>query len=410
MQHLPRRAIAVIVALTLAALLAAVPALAAPVTVNLRIEGKSQTWFEGPVTTDVRPVDGHDNSGPHTCDGTNNGQGGTPSPTAGTALADGAESSTPFSFVAKYFPPDPNFGGDDFFLQTVQGETPDFNADQTFWGFYMNGTAASSGMCEARAQQGDRVLFAVVKGSETILSLAGPPSADVGQPVTFTVTDAANGSPVGGADVGGQVSDAGGHATLTFDSPGTRSFKATRANAVRSNAVAVCVHQGDDGTCGASGPAAFSPSAGAADRLPTARILGIRDGQRFTTRTAPRLLRGHSDPGSAGLTAVDLRLRRAFAIAPARPGRPAPRRTRTPGFTGRAITRCQFYSALSERFRAGRCDARYFLYKVSDRENWSYLLPLRPAAGRYVMDVVAKDRRGRRASARVRFTVVEARR
>ena len=399
MQHLPRRAILAIAALALAALAAAAPALAAPATVNLRIEGKTQTWFEAPVTTDVRLVDGHyNNQGPKKCDGTNAGQGGTPSPTAGTAVADGSESSTPFSFIARYFPP-PGQGTDDFQLLTVQGETPDYSADQTFWGFYMNGSFASAGMCQTRVQQGDQVLFAVVTGSETILALSGPSTAEVGQPVTFTVTDAANDAPVAGADVGGQPSDPAGHATLTFDSVGTRRFKATRANAVRSNAVAVCVHQGDDGTCSSTasggGGAGDFTVAGGSDRLPTARILGIRDGQRFTTRTAPRLLRGHSDPGAVGLRAVNLRLRRSFA---------APR----PHTSTR--TRCQFYSALLERFRPGRCAASYFRYRISDREDWSYLLPVRPSVGGYVMEVAAVDRRGRRATARVRFTVVRTHR
>lgn len=396
MQNLSRRALLAIAALLAVALAAAAPALAAPVTVNLRIEGKTQTWFEAPVTTDVRTVDGHDGSGAHKCDGTNGGQGGTPSPTAGTALADGSESATPFSFVAQYFPPNkPGDGSDDFLLQTVQGETPDYSVDQTFWGFYMNGSFASAGMCQTRVQQGDQILFAVVKGSETILALDGPGSADVGQPVTFTVTDAANHSPVAGADVDGQLSDAAGHATLSFDSPGTQRFKATRANAVRSNAVAVCVHQGDDGTCGSAGASgAETPSGAVADRPPSARILGIRDGQRFTTRNAPRLLRGHSDPGSLGLLAIDLRLRRAYVVA-----RPHESRLR-----------CQFYSALLERFRPGRCSASYFRYKVSDRADWSYLLPTRPGVGSYAMDVTAVDRRGRRARARVHFTVVRAHR
>jgi hypothetical protein len=396
MQHLPRRAILAIVALALA-LAVATPAAASPVTVNLRIEGKAQTWFEAPVTTDVRTVDGHDGQGAQKCDGTNGGQGGSPSPTAGTALADGSESATPFSFVAQYFPPkNPGDGSDDFLLQTVQGETPDFSTDGTFWGFYMNGSFASAGMCQTRVQQGDQVLFAVVTGSETILALSGPSSADVGQPVTFTVTDASNQTPVAGADVGGQVSDPAGHATLTFDSTGTRRLKATRANAVRSNAVAVCVHQGDDGTCGAAGSAggAETPSGAVADRLPTSTILGIREGQRFTTRTAPRLLRGHADPGSLGLLGVYVRLRRAYAA-------PRPHATRT---------RCQFYSALLERFRRGRCGASYFRYRISDRQDWSYLLPTRPRAGGYVMEVAAVDRRGRRATDRVHFTVVGAHR
>ena len=58
MQTLPRRAIAQIVALALvlAALAAAPAALAAPVTVNLRVEGKTATTFEGPVTTDAKTL------------------------------------------------------------------------------------------------------------------------------------------------------------------------------------------------------------------------------------------------------------------------------------------------------------------------------------------------------------------
>jgi hypothetical protein len=97
-------------------------------------------------------------TGPHTCDGTNNGQGGTPAATAGTALAVASEEK-PFSFVATYFPPSSS-GGDDLFLDTVNGEKPDFNVDQTFWAFFVNGSFASVGMCQFRVQPGDRILFA----------------------------------------------------------------------------------------------------------------------------------------------------------------------------------------------------------------------------------------------------------
>ena len=120
--------------------LAAGPALAAPVTVDFRIEGKDTTHFDEPVTSDVRTVDGHDNTGPHTCDGTNNGQGGTPAATAGTSLAVASEEK-PFSFVANYFPPSSS-GGDDLFLDTVNGEKPDYSVDQTFWAFFVNGSFA----------------------------------------------------------------------------------------------------------------------------------------------------------------------------------------------------------------------------------------------------------------------------
>ena len=47
-------------------LFAAPPALAAPVTVDLRIEGATRTIFEGPVTTDVRQFPS--NQGAKPCD------------------------------------------------------------------------------------------------------------------------------------------------------------------------------------------------------------------------------------------------------------------------------------------------------------------------------------------------------
>ena len=88
-----RAALAVAVLAMALCALAAGPALAAPVTVDFRIEGKDTTHFDGPVTSDVRTVDGHDNTGPHTCDGTNNGQGGTPAATAGTSETTSDKSS-----------------------------------------------------------------------------------------------------------------------------------------------------------------------------------------------------------------------------------------------------------------------------------------------------------------------------
>src|SRR4051794_41759934 len=70
------------------ALAAAAPAVAAPVTVNLRVEGSSQTFYEGPVTTDAKTLT-KDSSGAHPCDGTNGGANPTPGPTMTGALDDG---------------------------------------------------------------------------------------------------------------------------------------------------------------------------------------------------------------------------------------------------------------------------------------------------------------------------------
>jgi len=55
-----------VIAGTVAGLLAlSSPAYAAPVTVDLRIEGATRTLFEGPVTTDTAPFVATD--GPHAC-------------------------------------------------------------------------------------------------------------------------------------------------------------------------------------------------------------------------------------------------------------------------------------------------------------------------------------------------------
>src|SRR5687767_8899367 len=75
-------------------------AAAAPVTVDLRIEGPASTLFEGPVTTDVRPFQftaGADVA-LHVCDGTaaNQGSSPTPVPTRGAAVA-AASLAAPFS-------------------------------------------------------------------------------------------------------------------------------------------------------------------------------------------------------------------------------------------------------------------------------------------------------------------------
>ena len=88
-------------------------ATAAPVGVTLRVEGRTQTIFDGPVTTD-----GHDvttpSGGTHRCDGTNGSAEPSPGPTATAALDDAARLAG-FSFDGNYG----NFGIDDYFLTRI---------------------------------------------------------------------------------------------------------------------------------------------------------------------------------------------------------------------------------------------------------------------------------------------------
>jgi hypothetical protein len=139
-------------------------------------------------------------------------------------------------------------------------------------------------------------------------------------------------------------------------------------------APAPCVTSGDDGLCGTRDA-----------RAPLARLAGIQEKATFTRRGAPRRLRGTVAADPSGLHSVKLRL------------------------TRRHGGRCTAYSSSKERFRPVTCGKGWF-FRVGDGADWSYLLPERLAAGRYVLDVVAIDKafnrdvleRGR---SRVVFTV-----
>jgi hypothetical protein len=373
-----RRCTALVAAIVVASLgLAAPAALAAPVTVNLRIEGKTSTIFEGPVTTDAKTLT-KDASGPHACDGTNGGANPTPGPTMTTALDDGAIAGG-FTWDGTWF----SFG--DFGIDRIG---PDAATSTEFWGYAYNWQSSQVGGCQQQVSTGDDVLFGFDYFSKSaLLRLSGPATAEAGQPVSVTVVDGQSGSPVAGAAVGGTLTGPDGKATVTFSSTGVQRLKAERADALRSNALAVCVHRGNDGTCGTTTPggaAGPAPAAAPADtRSAAASFVGIAEGQRFARRRAPRLLRGTVDPGAAGIHLVRFRLRRELG------------------------GKCFFYSAALERFRRGRCAASWFLYRLGDRPSWEYLLPSRLGPGRYVLTVRVMDRWGREVTRSVRFRVLE---
>ncbi len=356
---------------------------AAPVSLTLRIEGATRTLFEGPVTTDARQVDGHDGTGTHTCDGTNNTAFPTPGPTVGTAMADEADRGA-LSWEATWSAP-----YQEFFLNTIDGETPDFSMTSTYWGLYQGGASASTGMCEVRPAAGGEILWAVTTGSEPILHLTGPSTVAAGQSAAFSVSDesAPPPSPIAGATVDGASTNAGGQATLSFASAGTYTVKAIRSGAVRSNALVVCVHAGNDGTCGTvapngtSTPAPGQPVASGAPasaagpqrplRSPAAGRTSIRPGARFSAGHAPRLLSGTVAEDGGNLRTVELRLQR------------------------RQGGRCQFFSVTLGRLRRATC-GRGWLFRVGSRPQWSYLLPDSLPVGRYELDVVPYDASGAR--------------
>jgi hypothetical protein len=330
---------------------ALLPASAAAVTVNLRIEGPTKTLFEGPVSTDVREFRFTGETTGHRCDGTaaTGGSSATPAPTRGAVIAQAAETA-PFALAGTWHP---QFGAS---FTSIAGESVDFDPNTNrFLGEYENGTFASVGACADPVSAGAAVLFAYGDGTEALLALGGPAQARPGRTITVTVTDS-TGAPVAGATVGGETTGADGTARVgPLPEAAHVDFKASKPGTIRSNRLRVCV---TDQNC----PDRDSTA-------PLARISGPRDGRTY--RRGPRLLRGRIGADPAGLNAVRMSLQR------------------------KVDGRCSAYSVRRERFVRRRCGA-HPTFKIGSDADWSYLLPKRLAAGRYDLRIVAVDQAGNR--------------
>ncbi len=228
------------------ALAAATPSLA--VTVTLRVEGASTTLFEGPVETSPHVVKGQ------TCDGTNGGANPAPGPTMTGAL-----DSSGLSWDGTWYD-----SFQDFAVDRIGPDSSDL-VNFRFWGLVLNFQTTQIGGCQQQVKAGDEVLFAYdLFSASGLLRLSGPAVAATGQPFTVTVADGTSGAAVGGASVGSATTDASGAATVSFAAPGTHSLKASKAGAIRSNAISVCVYDIAAGGCGI----AATPPAGTAGSTP----------------------------------------------------------------------------------------------------------------------------------------------
>ncbi|HEV3229494.1 MAG TPA: hypothetical protein VGY97_08475 [Solirubrobacteraceae bacterium] len=374
-------------------------ALATPVTINLRIEGATKTLFEGPLTTDAHtaanPINAPDSStsivGPHPCDYKDNGNpplGGSAAGTPTTAAFDGVAQAGA-TFGAIWYS-----SQGDFFVTQLGSDANGGPPTYPSWGFAVNYQSGSVGGCQLTLSSGDQVLWAYDFFNKVhLLKLAGPSVANVGQPITVKVTDGGTAAAMPGASVGGQTTDAQGNASITFSKTGTQSLKAEAPSSVRSNRLDVCVHNGNDGTCGSTAPTSASsttpagtlPTAGPAPAPPTYAtglpvtapatgfLRGIRYGHRFARDRAPRTLRGTVSADATGIEAVRLRLSR------------------------RTIYACQGFDARLERFRSTRCGIEHApWFSVGTSTRFSYLLPHRLRPGRYVLDLEVIDGAGHR--------------
>lgn len=212
----------------------AVPALAvaSPTAVTVRVEGRTATIFDGPVTTDGKEVTTA-SGGTHTCDGTNGGANPNPGPTPTTALDD-ASNAGRFSWDGDWF------GSFEDFLVSRIG--PDPVTDTEFWGVFVNNVASEVGGCQFLLKAGDDVLWAFDAFSKKgILVTRGRDAVQTNRPIDIQVLDNAKRTPQPGAVIGGVTTDENGIARLAFPIPGLYRLKAEKSLYVRSRAHTICV-------------------------------------------------------------------------------------------------------------------------------------------------------------------------
>jgi hypothetical protein len=355
-------------------LLCAAPAVAAPVTVNLRVEGTNGTVFEGPVTTDGKTVTTAA-GGSHQCDGTNGGTPNTPGGTPTTALDD-ASKAAGFTWDGSY-----STSFNDFLVERIASDgVVGGPFTGSFWNLIVNRAGAMAGGCQIRVNGGDQVLLEWQDGTKPNLQLSAPASAAVGQPVDVTVQQYGSDGALAaasGASVAGATTGADGRASVTFTAPGTQHLKATRSDAIRSNAVDVCVYAPGSGDCGSAKPQ--SPTLSPDRVKPTASLRGIRNGQKF--KRGPRKLLGTASD-DRGLFQVYFLLKRHSHAG------------------------CSWFSSKSARFTSAKthCSgARY--QRVGNKSSWSFLLPARLPAGKYELVEKAIDSSYNGTRQTIKFTV-----
>jgi hypothetical protein len=362
---------------------------ALPVSVSVRVEGSAKTLFEGQVMTEGETFETASSGGVHPCDYADNGNsggeftnGGSPSGTPTTALRDAALSSG-LAFDAEWFGSGAkNENPGDFFVSQVGADKNESSGEFASWGYAVNYLTAPVGGCQIALAPGSEVLWAYnYFNLEHRLRLTGPASANAGTPFTVHVTDGQTGAALAGMSIGemaggvtsplpGTTTDASGNATVLLAQTGQLTLKATGSGAVRSNGLAVCVHNGADGTCQTTlpPPPPGTPSLTPAQDL--ARIAGVLNGHVYARRSAPRLLRGVVNvPAGGTLRQVRISLQR------------------------RAGGRCFLLSGARGRFVGAHCGRTGF-FSVGDSLSFSYLLPARLKPGRYVYDIEAVDASG----------------
>jgi hypothetical protein len=373
-------------------------------TFEMRVEGSAKTLYEGPVTPGPETFEAPSSAGAHPCDVTHNS--GNPGPELGnptTALRDVALAQG-LPFDAEWFGSELHPGAGDFFVSRIGEDANESAPPFDSWGLAVNFVSSEVGGCEVAPESGSEVLWAYnFFNLAHMLRLSGPANVEAGVPFTVHISDGTSGAPLSEAAIGETVagvtsglpgapsSGAGGDATIVLSRPGTTLLKATRADSVRSNGLAVCVHGAGDGGCSSAtttggGVAGFQTGAPPykGPYALVAHLSSVINGRHYKRSAAPRLLSGQVSAHTA-VTSVSLALRRV------------------------SKGRCWAYDGVRERFARARCGTAK-AFKVGSSSSFSYLLPAALAPGRYVLDVTGTDAAGNtialaRGTSRVVFDV-----
>ncbi len=267
---------------------------ATPTQVNVRIEGRSETLFEGPIWTEGHDVRASSDTQARPCDGTNNHQHATPGATPTASAAD-AMRIVGDTFDAQWY----GSSFDDYFL-TRFGPDEQSVTEGAYWGVLVNNVLTSVGGCQYELSPGSEVLWSYdIFEERPLLALlpvdlgysSGPrpltATAELGKPFEVEVVNYANeqeGTPPSTPGLAGSTPEPGasvspvhtasngferietehsltavtgaqGRASITFTKAGWHRIKATVATpqggevATRSNRLDVCVLPASLHTC-----------------------------------------------------------------------------------------------------------------------------------------------------------------
>jgi Domain of unknown function (DUF4430) len=256
---------------------------AAPAEVSVRIEGRAETLFEGPILTEGHNVKAFSDATAHRCDGVNNGKHPTPGPTPTAASVDAMRIAGE-GFDGNWYP-----GYDDYFI-TRWGPGGQNATLGEYWGLLVNNVFTNVGGCQYQVDGGDEVLWAYDAFDEKPLLALFPAdytggarpltvNAELGEPFEVEVDayeveaegvppagpERTGANPFEGAEVAPVESGPGGfekvdtgssftvetgadgRAEISFAKSGWNRIKATVAgsggeeSAIRSNRLDVCV-------------------------------------------------------------------------------------------------------------------------------------------------------------------------